>query len=786
MKLCRSLTFAVFALGAAVHAAAQIVVTSPAGGEVFPVDGTLTVWWNAPDTMPGLAGYQVEMIQENEQGTVTGWACERLPAAARNCIWQYGRFPRDGVRLVVHAVDASGRSIATGESGVFRIEGWSANSVGVVSNAGVSEEVNRGFVVRNAGRDIWGTADSFTWVYREMHGDFAGKATITDIEGVEAWTKAGVMIRQSLDPGSPHHFVLASKGKGLAYQRRLTQGGTSLHTGLGATALPLRVEFGRLGRRILVSIARPGGAFERVVDTDFTDGPVLVGLPVTSHGSSTIASGSFEHVELDTRPIVTVTSPAAGEVVEANRPYTIRWTALDPNTANGGTAYFSPDEGRTWEFACHRPVDSEGPTGCLWHAPGPPTELGRVKVLVSGFGPQVAEGISGRFTVREASTGPLPAGWASYDVGSVDAIGSARHDSGSGTFTVEGSGADIWGTRDEFHFVSRLSPSASSIGGESGFELTARVTSVENVHRWTKVGLMVRSHRGADAAHASLFVTPTIERGIAFQERRADGETSVHAAGPAITAPVWLKLVVINAGTVGAYYRHSTRDPWTFIANDSVRLDQTTVEAGLVVSSHVDGTLARATFDNVSVRPLLFLLEEDIGAVGVAGRGNPTDVSVTLEGSGADIWGTADAFRYRFTNSGISPRGSVSARVRSIERTHAWAKAGVMVRENRTAGSPHVMLIVSPGRGIAMQYRRTQDGPSANVAIVPGTAPEWLRLTRDGNAIVGEASDDGLTWRAIGRIELALSDFVTAGLVVTSHDNSTLATAVFDDVVLQR
>lgn len=109
-----------------------------------------------------------------------------------------------------------------------------------------------------------------------------------------------------------------------------------------------------------------------------------------------------------------------------------------------------------------------------------------------------------------------------------------------------------------------------------------------------------------------------------------------------------------------------------------------------------------------------------------------------------------------------------------------------MIRENLTAGSPHVMLVVSPGKGIAMQYRRTQDGTSANVAIVAGTAPEWLRLTRDGNAVVGEASDDGLTWRPIGRIELVLSDFVSGGLVVTSHDNSTLATAVFDDVVLQR
>jgi hypothetical protein len=108
-----------------------------------------------------------------------------------------------------------------------------------------------------------------------------------------------------------------------------------------------------------------------------------------------------------------------------------------------------------------------------------------------------------------------------------------------------------------------------------------------------------------------------------------------------------------------------------------------------------------------------------------------------------------------------------------------------MIRQDVTPGAPHVMLIASAGRGIAMQYRATAGGPSANVAVVPGAAPAWLRVRRLDGSVLGEASTDGVTWREIGRLDVALGAYVTAGLVVTSHRNDRLARADFEDVVLQ-
>ena len=291
---------------------------------------------------------------------------------------------------------------------------------------------------------------------------------------------------------------------------------------------------------------------------------------------------------------------------------------------------------------------------------------------------------------------------------------------------------------------------------------------------------MLRQHRGARAAHLSLFVTPTTLKGVALQRRPAEGATSLHTAGPSITAPVWLKFVV-KGGVARAYYRKLATDPWTFIAEQRVEISPP-YEAGLAVTSQVDGRIARATFDNVSITSR-DLRDADVGAVGVPGATATNDITRTLWGSGPDIWGTADAFRYHYGT--MEPSGVISARVTSLQPTDPWAKAGVMIRQDLSAGSPHVMLIASPGKGIAMQYRALPNGPSANVAIVPGAAPVWLRLTRRGGSVLGEASNDGVSWREIGRIDIALGQYVTAGLAVASQVSNRLAKAEFEDLVLQ-
>src|SRR3954471_19709494 len=76
------------------------------------------------------------------------------------------------------------------------------------------------------------------------------------------------------------------------------------------------------------------------------------------------------------------------------------------------------------------------------------------------------------------------------DIGAVAVAGSASNN-GNGGFTVTGSGADIWGTADEFHYVY------FSINGD--MELVARVTGVDFTDGWAKAGLMARENLNANS-----------------------------------------------------------------------------------------------------------------------------------------------------------------------------------------------------------------------------------------------------------------------------------------------
>jgi len=183
---------------------------------------------------------------------------------------------------------------------------------------------------------------------------------------------------------------------------------------------------------------------------------------------------------------------------------------------------------------------------------------------------------------------------ADGDLGAVGRAGSARYN--DGVFTVTASGADIWGTADAFHFVYGRTDTIDS----TSWEATARVDAVQNVNAWTKAGVMIRAGFTANSPHASLIVSPG--KGIAFQRRLTAGGVSVSTPGPALTAPVWLRLTMQRSGSresVGAYYRKHATDPWILIGQDTFPAVMPQPLIGLAVTSHAAGTLATATFSNV-------------------------------------------------------------------------------------------------------------------------------------------------------------------------------------------
>lgn len=172
----------------------------------------------------------------------------------------------------------------------------------------------------------------------------------------------------------------------------------------------------------------------------------------------------------------------------------------------------------------------------------------------------------------------------------------------------------------------------------------------------------------------------------------------------------------------------------------------------------------------------------DLGSVGAAGSATYSSGTFTVNGSGADIWGSSDAFNYVYQP--LSGDGQIVARVTGIGNTNAYAKAGVMLREQLTAGSAHAILDVRPGGSVEFMDRTASGGATNYVAGAAQAPPAWLKLARSGSTITASVSANGSTWSTVGTATVSMASSIYVGLVVCSHVTGTLMTATFDNVAV--
>jgi len=173
-----------------------------------------------------------------------------------------------------------------------------------------------------------------------------------------------------------------------------------------------------------------------------------------------------------------------------------------------------------------------------------------------------------------------------------------------GTYTMTGSGADIWNAADEFHFAYKILTGPGSI--------IARVESVEQTDAWAKAGVMIRETLDAGSKFAAVYITPTNADGTAtngcrFQARLdADaGATSDSSVATdeqmTIVAPYWVKLERDVGGNFKSYYS-SNGSTWQSMSwNPQFIPMSSNVYVGLALTSHNASATCEAKFSNVTI-----------------------------------------------------------------------------------------------------------------------------------------------------------------------------------------
>jgi hypothetical protein len=175
---------------------------------------------------------------------------------------------------------------------------------------------------------------------------------------------------------------------------------------------------------------------------------------------------------------------------------------------------------------------------------------------------------------------------------------------------------------------------------------------------------------------------------------------------------------------------------------------------------------------------------ENIGWLWTEGGVQVDGSKYRVTGSGSDIWALVDGFHYAYRS--LTGDGEIVAQVNSLSNTHAWAKAGLMIRESNWTGGKHVSFLMTPSQGVDLQYRSTSSWVTHSRGVKALDMGSWIKLVRLGNKFSAYRSSNGLSWTLAETVDVSMDSSVSIGLAVTSHSWFKNATAEFEHVSVEQ
>jgi hypothetical protein len=192
------------------------------------------------------------------------------------------------------------------EGGVEELSLWfrgSPASVGSFTEAPVGT-----YTMTAAGIDIWGVADEFHYAFKTLTGVGTIEAQVLSVDDTDPWAKAGVMIRETLEPGSKFAAVYITPGNGCRFQGRTdTDDSATSDTSVATTeqtaiTAPYRIKLERdFAGNFRGYYSSDGATWQAMSWNPHTiamNSNVYIGLALTSHNAAVTCEASFSNVEI--------------------------------------------------------------------------------------------------------------------------------------------------------------------------------------------------------------------------------------------------------------------------------------------------------------------------------------------------------------------------------------------------------------------------------------------------------------------------------------------------------
>lgn len=695
---------------------------------------------------------------------------------------------------------------------------WLQTDIGAVPQQGSGTYSSGVFTTAGSGTAQATAADSLHFIYQSLTGDgtIVARAISTNV----SYPFSGVMMRESLDPGSKAISVADVGGIYTVYRSTTNANTTTISTNPSVT-WPEWVKLTRAGSTFSAYVSSDGVNWVAAGQSQTINMAQTVYVGLATSGGNGLNTTPFDNVSLvssaSATPQINTVSATTGSVGAQ-----VVISGANFGDTQGIGVVLLNDVSVTVNSWNATSITITIPTGAT----------SGYLVVASAPGMNTSNPVF--FTVTAQ---PLPNGWLDQDVGAVPAQGSATFN--SGTFTVQGTG-NLEGQSDAFHMAYLPLTGDGSI--------VAHVTSSTTYN--SRTGVMMRETLDDDS--------PSMWVGWAdgfyyTTYRTAVGANTATVGTPGITGWPWVKISRMGNTLTG--YMSQDGINWT-LTYGPVEIDMAqTIYAGLVTSQ--SATAVTGVFDHVSIgsstvpapeitsvsatnvsvgnqvdvaglnfgstqgNSLLLLnglavtvnswsdtsismtvpsgatsgllsvllspsmnssnsiamtvssqplpsgwLDQDIGEPSTPGVASYGSDIFTIQGSGA-LGGTVDAFH--FVYQPLSTDGTIVARIASMSQ---YGEAGVMMRQSLDADSTEVSATNS---GIA--YRSTTAGSTQNNS--GGGAPYWVKLTRAANVFTAYGSSDGMNWTQTGSQTVTTGQTVYVGIALLAGANTT---ATFDSV----
>lgn len=194
--------------------------------------------------------------------------------------------------------DASPTAEITTPAGVA-LNSIDIGAVGVEGRYGYNDGT---YTISASGSDIGNSSDEFRFSYIPMTGDGTIIARVTSQQNTNAWAKAGVMFRESLDANSRYAALVMTPGNGAAFLRRLAVNETGTVKKLAGYKVPYWIKLERTGGEYFNGyVSADGVNWTWIYSTPLRKfaKTVYVGLAVTSRDNTKLGTAVFDHVSIE-------------------------------------------------------------------------------------------------------------------------------------------------------------------------------------------------------------------------------------------------------------------------------------------------------------------------------------------------------------------------------------------------------------------------------------------------------------------------------------------------------